>query len=318
MINFPPATADGQIFSYNYTSWIWDQSKTRWNVLQSALPTPVPIEFGGTGSSTISGAKVNLGISGGTTNLTFDTLEQAASGISQNSFINPDLFVKLNLSPAIRYINPSFLTSTGISGVGASTNTIVNALGGVLNYPSTRGFAWRAAGGVNLNQLLSRVTGPSVDFTKTVIFSGRFRLGSTTSFPASNQFFRAVMGTSSTDSIGNSNFRNDSAGIIRYGMGIRVDGLGPVQLITRNGTTATEASVSANVFFASNIPVDFMIFNRNGNTSLFINNVFVVSSSTGPRVLGLNVPAGLEVLVFTSSPSTSSQAYYGNLHLYTE
>lgn len=311
MLNFPTATVDGQIFNDRYSSWRWDQSNSRWTIINSSLPTPVPIIFGGTGSSTVSGATINLEVTTNPVSVTSATLEQTVSGFNTNLAINSDLFLRSLVLPGYRHIDPAITAGNFTSGTDAGN--AANTFGYTLNYPTTRGFSFRGIGGANANQILNggtTITAGGGDYTRTIVVSGRFRLGTSTSFPTSAQSFRfslAQQPSGAAAVVIDTNFPVLNA-TSTQGFGFRVDGLGPIQLVTRRGNSTTEVSVSSNIFLASNIPVDFMFVSRNGNVSLFINEIFAVSSNTGPT--GNNTSnLGFGICTSTSDSAPFSVAY---------
>lgn len=305
MINFPVASVDGQTFNYNNVTWIWSQTKNRWDILPNFLPLPLSVNLGGTNSTTASGARTNLGFTRENLGIQFATLSETISAVRDDLFISPMVFVQSNLDPAFRFLNPVNFTASN-SGTGATS--VVNQFGSQMNYPTTRGFAGRTAGTGNTLQMINATTG-GIDWSKTVIFSGRFRFA-TPQFPKNGQITRFVFGGGSGTNIG-----GDIANAGDQFVGLKIVDLGPAELTVTRGSSYV--SVSSNVYFSAEDPADFMIMSRNGNVSLYINNVFTVSTDQGP----ISTAAAGRMRIVAETPTATGDAsfmYWGGVSVYVE
>lgn len=309
MINFPPATADGQTFQFNDLNWVWEQNKSRWNIFPSSIQIPIPISLGGTGASTASGARSNLGITEGAATVNFATLTNLTSGVNTDLLLNPDVLIQAITLPSFRYVIPTSTTQV-VSGTNAATTVL--SLGAQLNYPTVRGHASRIAGGTNAQMLGGSDGSGGINWAKTVCISGRFRIGTAANPPTSAQTFRFTLGPQTNDSY-NSDF---DASLDRYGVGMRINALGPIELVTRNGPLSTETSVNTNIFVAADTSFDCVITSRNGNVNMYINKILTASTTNGPTIT--DAIAGVRITAFTSTNSISSVAYFAPFFLNIE
>lgn len=279
MINFPPATADGQIFQFNNLTWIWKSSTTRWESLKTTNTFPIPVLFGGTGANTASAARQNLKISS-STGLTFTTIADTASGFNTSSFLNPNIFTIARILPGIRIINCTDTASILSGGPHLNTNVAFGSTN--MDFPSSFGFNIRSTTITNAVTINSNSVQSSLDWGKTLIFSGRFRINPSTSLLNSARSLRITFGNNSSDE-GGIPFSDG-----RKGVGLRweIPGNGTnnnIELIFQNGPLSSFSAISTSfiVPVAAGL-IDYSITSRNGNIALFINNQLAASSVNGP------------------------------------
>jgi hypothetical protein len=305
MINFPVASVDGQTFNYNNVTWIWSQTKNRWDIRPNFLPLPLSVDLGGTDSTTASGARTNLGFTKENLGIQFATLSETISAVRDDLFISPMVFVQSMINPAFRFLNPVNFAQN-ISGTGATS--VVNSFGSQMNFPTTRGYAGRTVGTGSTQQMINAING-GINWSKTVIFTGRFRFASP-QFPQNGQITRFVFGGGFSTNIGG----NIAATGDQF-VGLKIVDLGPAELTVTRGSSYV--SVSSNVYFSAEEPADFMIMSRNGNVSLYINNVFTVSTDQGP----ISTAAFARLRIVAETPTATGAAslmYWGGVNVYIE
>lgn len=308
-INFPTASADGQIFKFGDLSWSWNSIKNRWESTPVNFQTIFPVFSGGTNSNVSSGALVELGVTKENLGINFSTLNDVVSGVNPDLYMSSLLTILGSLTPGFRFVS---LSNMAISVAGTSNNFTVGEFGGQINFPTTPGHSARTVGGSGQVMLSRNANLGRLQWNNTIMLAGRIR-GGTVPQTSNNRIFHWVFGETASDPVTGS-FQDN-----RKGVGLRIVGAGAVELITQNGPLSSFTSVASDLSNFLNRPFDFLIMSRAGNVSLYLNNVFSVSTNNGP--IGLPSSTGFTRLRI-SAESLSSEAlnifYVSNPVIYTQ
>jgi hypothetical protein len=309
-INFPTASADGQIFKFGDLSWSWNSFKNRWESTPVNFQTIFPVSSGGTNSNVSSGALVQLGVTKENLGINFATLNDVASGVNTDLYTSSLLAVQGLLMPGFRFVSLDSMTAT-LSGTSSSFTAGVE-FGTQVNFPSTPGYSSRTLGGSGQLMLSRNASFGRIQWNNTVMLGGRIR-GLTSSITSNNKIFYWVFGEVTSDPVFGA-FQDN-----RKAIGLRIVGAGAVELITQNGPLSSFTSVASNLRDIRLIPFDFLIMSRAGNVSLYLNNVFSVSTNNGPT--GQTSTTGntrLRISAESLSFETLNALYISNPVIYTQ
>jgi hypothetical protein len=213
----------------------------------------------------------------------YATTVQAQAGTSTTTVINPSTLLDAKFFAGGKYAN-TFTWTSATSGTGAGAFA-QGANGRYTNAPtSATGY------GINSASIVNNVRGGAysagIDFSKRIIFGGRFARNVTT--PDTNSVFRYSVGKFSS---------TDASDLSARGLMIKVAGTSAMQFLCHNGTgldtkTSTFTPVNSQAF-----------------------DVVVTSDGSGNATLYVN---GSSVATSSSAPSTSQGATYYNLTFETQ
>ena len=188
---------------------------------------------------------------------------QSISGMS-NYTSNANLNLN-RMSPAYRCNFSGAGFTQVVSGTGATTSTDYGIA--VASGTGASAYAIRRIGGSTSVFHQSSALG-IINFNKEIELSFNIIADG---LLASDQTFRLTLGKVSTDNNG---------ALTRRGFGFRIAGSGVASLQTHNGTTLTNTDSTWQT--VANVGYDVRIISNSGTVTLFINDVQVATTSTGP------------------------------------
>jgi hypothetical protein len=197
----------------------------------------------------------------------FATSTQAQAGTSTTTVISPSTFLDAKFFAGGKYAN-TFTWTSATSGTGAGAFS-QGANGRYSNAPtSATGY------GINSASIINNVRGGAfntgIDFSKRIIFGGRFARNVTT--PDTNSVFRYSVGKFSS---------TDASDLSARGLMIKVAGTGAMQLLVHNGTSLTTTTSSFTPANGQAYDV-VLVSDGSGNVTLYVNGSSVATSTGGP------------------------------------
>jgi hypothetical protein len=219
----------------------------------------------------------------------YATTVQAQAGTSTTTVINPSTLLDAKFFSGGKFIN-AIAWSTATSGVGASASA--QSMNGrvVIAPTSATGY------GQNLGTIVNNSRGGAytagIDWSKRVIFGGRFSRNVTT--PDTASVFRFGLGRFSGQA------PSDIVSTDKQ-VGIKVSGSGAIVLYVANGSALTTTTSS---FTPSNLSAyDVVIVSDgSGNVTLYVNGSSVATSTGGPTS---SQGANYNVITFEAQNSTT-------------
>jgi len=216
---------------------------------------------------TASTARTNLGLGAVSTDA-YASTAQAQAGTSTTTVINPSTLLDAKYFQGGKYVN-AIVWSTAVAGTGASAGA------GQMNIRTVQAPTSATGSAVNYgtiqNQVRGQTFGASTDWSKKVVFGGRFVRNTVT--PDSNSIFRFGVGRTGTTSA-------DITASDKQ-VQIKVAGTGAVQLLCANGTNL---STTTSTFTPTNLQCyDVVVISDGaGNVTLYVNGSSVATSTGGP------------------------------------
>jgi hypothetical protein len=197
----------------------------------------------------------------------YATTAQAQAGTSTTTVISPSTFLDAKFFAGGKYAN-TFTWTSATSGTGAGAFA-QGANGRYTNAPtSATGY------GINSASIINNVRGGAyssgIDFSKRIIFGGRFARNVTT--PDTNSVFRYSVGKFSS---------TDASDLSARGLMIKVSGSGAMQLLVHNGTALTTTTSSFTPVNGQAYDV-VVVSDGSGNVTLYVNGSSVATSTGGP------------------------------------
>ena len=230
----------------------------------------------------------------------FATTAQAQAGTSTTTVINPSTLLDAKYFQGGKYVN-AIVWSTAVAGTGASAGA------GQMNIRTVQAPTSATGSAVNYgtiqNQVRGQTFGASTDWSKKVVFGGRFVRNTVT--PDSNSIFRFGVGRTGTTAA-------DITASDKQ-VQIKVAGTGAVQLLCANGTNL---STTTSTFTPTNLQCyDVVVISDGaGNVTLYVNGSSVATSTGGPTstLAGTNYNNFYLEAHNTSTLTNSAMVVYGS------
>jgi hypothetical protein len=237
---------------------------------------------------TASTARTNLGLGAVSTDA-YATTAQAQAGTSTTTVISPSTLLDAKYFSGGKSII-AITWSTATSGVGASA--AANGMNSRVAIAPTSATGYAQNLGAIYNNARGVVYNAGIDWSKRVIFGGRFSRNVTT--PDTASVFRFGLGRFSGQA------PSDIASTDKQ-VGIKVSGSGAIVLYVANGSALTTTTSSFTPSNSSAYDV-VIVSDGAGNVTLFVNGSSVATSTGGPTS---SQGANYNVITFEAQNSTT-------------
>ena len=200
----------------------------------------------------------------------YATTAQAQAGTSTTTVVSPATLLDAKFFAGGKFLTTGITYVVATSGTGASSGG--NGLNARVATAPTSATGYAQSHGAILNNVRGGAYNAAIDWSKRVVFGGRFTRNTIT--PDTNSVFRYTLGRVVAQTP--SDILNTDKQV-----GIKVSGGGVIQLMCANGTTLS--TVNSSFTPTNNSAYDVVITSDGaGNVVLYVNGSSVATSTGGP------------------------------------
>ena len=220
------------------------------------------------GLASTSTARTNLGLGAVSTDA-YATTAQAQAGTSTTTVVSP-----ATLLDAKYFSGGKLLTATtwSVATSGTGAGATANGMNARTSQAPTTAIGYAQNYGAILNNSRGVLYNSGIDWSKRIVFGGRFTRNTTT--PDSNSVFRFTLGRFVAQA------PSDILSTDKQ-VGIKISGSGAIVLMCANGSTLSSVTSSFTPSNASAYDV-VIVSDGAGNVTLYVNGSSVATSTGGP------------------------------------